>query len=146
MLHSLCLADRDGNLLLSHYFVDTTIEFQDEWEVAIAAVARPFLRDIGLSVFCTTAAGRPIMMRGIQDVIFILCGTQGTDEMQLIEILDFIVTLVNATCENAMSPPHVLALHGKIAVCMNEAFYGGRLLHSDVETVLRNAKLKAPVV
>ena len=58
------------------------------------------------------------------------------------ETLDHVVAIVEATCDGRMSAAKVVDFHGKIVVCLDEMFYGGTLSTTDVETVLRNAKLK----
>lgn len=58
--------------------------------------------------------------------------------------MEYAVAVVDATCDKKLVPSHVLDFHGKICVCISECFYEGQLTITDVETVLRNAKLKAP--
>lgn len=149
MLHALCLLDREGGLLLAHYFADATVGDQDAWEAALAAAARPFLRLVGgapLVVPVAGACGRPLVARAARDVVFALSGAPSTDELALADAVDFFVRLVDAACDGALSPAQVVAFHGKLVVCLHEAAFAGRLLHSNVETVLRSAKLKAPNV
>jgi predicted short-subunit dehydrogenase-like oxidoreductase (DUF2520 family) len=150
MLHALCLLDREGGLLLAHYFADAAVGDQDAWEAALAASARPFLRLVGgeplVVPVAAGAGGRPVVARAARDVVFALSGAPSADELALADALDFLVRLVDGACDGALSPPQVVAFHGKLAVCLSEASFAGQLLHSDVEMVLRNAKLKAPNV
>ena len=56
--------------------------------------------------------------------------------------MDLVAAIVEATCDNRMSASKIVEFHGKIMVCLSEMFYGGTLSTTDVEAVLRNAKLK----
>ena len=147
-LHSLLLVSREGALLLAHYLCATTVRGQDAWEAAVGCVVRPLLRSSwvsgGVGDVCLLAAGQPLVARAVRDVVFLMAGEAGEDELALAAALDVVVRLVDATCDRSLSAAQVLAFHGKLSVCLHEAFYCGELLQTDVEVVLRQAKLKAP--
>ena len=64
----------------------------------------------------------------------------------VIELLDSVYRVVSAACEK--EPPtaaRLTSFYGKVVVCLHEAFSGqGFQLQRNVESILRNAKLKAP--
>ena len=144
MLRALHLLARDGRVLLAHHTgasCASTWEAQDALESALAAAVRPYLAAVGDADIALAATGVPaVVMRAVSGVVFV---ASGADELALAEALAFLVRLVAATCDDALSPAQAVASHGKIVVCLDEAFRGGRQVHSDVVAVLRAAKLKA---
>lgn len=144
MLRSLHLLTRDGRVLLAHHTGGAgarTCEAQDAHERALAAAVRPYLAAVGDADVALAAPGAPaVVMRATAGVVFV---ATGADELALADALPFVVRLVAATCDEALSPAQAVASHGKIVVCLDEAFRGGRLVCSDVAAVLRAAKLKA---
>ena len=154
MYHSLLLLSRsEGTLLFGHYMVSSSVEEQDAWECAVACATRQLLRSSwgsgvggggGGGDVCLTASGLPLVARVARDVVFLLAGERDTDELALADALDVVVRLADAVCDRALSAAQVVAFHGKLAVSMHEAFFCGELLLTDVEMVLRQAKLKAP--
>ena len=87
---------------------------------------------------------RFVLLRGRGELIFVLTGSGVHDELGLLEPADAAVALVRACCDGAPTAERVLAFHGKLRVCVSEMFFAGHLVCSDVELVLRNAKLKPP--
>lgn len=151
MLHSLHLLSREGLVLLAHYFVDATVEEQDAWEVALAGTApRPWevaAAAGGGADACSMCERRPLVVRLVRDVVFVMAGAPGEDELGVAEALELAARLVDAACDRALSAARVVEFHGKLVVCLHEMFTsggGGHVRYGDVDTVLRNAKLKAP--
>jgi hypothetical protein len=62
------------------------------------------------------------------------------------EALDVIVVLITAVCEDRLTAKQLVDFHGKVSVCLHEMFVQGVQIYSDIGTVLRNSKLKAPNV
>lgn len=169
-LFNLIVVGADGTLLTSYYFADCQLAAQDAWEDAVAESTRELLphalkpdaRDL-----CTVCDGRAVVIRGKGEVLYIL---SGNDELEreasgprlaccktktnagrvpfptVACVLDAIVALIAAVCENRLSPKLLAEYHGKVAVCLSEMFPSGVQAYSDVEAVLRNSKLKAPHV
>ena len=142
MLHSLHLLTRDGAVLLAHCFSVAPVAAQDAFEGALAAAVRPYLRALSDSDVALAARGLPVVLRAAGGVVFVAAG--GSDELALSEGLPFLVRLVTAACDDALSPAQVVAFHGKLVVVLDHAFRGGAQVHSDVPAILRAAKLKAP--
>lgn len=146
MVFALHALDREGCAVLAHYFVPVPLEATDAYEAALGDATRPFLRTAGMDDVCLAARGHPVVLRAVNNTVFALSGLPTDDELGLAEALGFLAMLVDATCEKSLSPAAVAANHGKVTVCLREAVVDGRLVHTDVETVLRNAKLKAPAL
>jgi hypothetical protein len=141
-IHHICLCDRAGTLLLSYYLTPATVADQDRWEGILAEHTREhwaaaFSGDVPL-----VHGDRFVLLRGSHDIVFMLTGSGLHDELGLVEPMDYAVACMRETCDRSLSPEKVVAFHGKARVCLNEMFLGGELLCTDVEQVLRNAKLK----
>ena len=61
-------------------------------------------------------------------------------------VLDAVVSLITAVCENRLTAKLLAEYHGKVVVCISEMFPAGVQAYSDVGAVMRNAKLKAPQI
>jgi hypothetical protein len=145
-IQHICLVDRKGTLLLSYYFVPATPEQQDKWEARLAEYTRDYWAASFGGDVPLVLGERFILLRGSHDIVFMMTGTEEHDELGLVEPMDFCVTCVKETCDRSLTPDKVLAFHGKVRVCLNEMFFAGTLVHTDVELVLRNAKMKPPKV
>ncbi len=88
----------------------------------------------------------PVAVQRIGDLIYAAFGSPTDDELCAIDLLASAFSVLSATCEEECpTAPRISAFFGKIVVCLHEAFSGqGFALHSDVESILRNSKLKAP--
>lgn len=131
-----------GKLLLTYYFTTATVAEQDAWEAALAAETKGFWEACFKQDVPTVVSDRFVLLRGTSDMVFILSGIEEHDELMLVETMDAAVSVVTATCDKRLTSAQVVAFHGKVCVCLNEMFFGGHQVYSDVETVLRNAKLK----
>lgn len=82
MLHNLCVVDKVScALLLSYYFGDATLEAQDAWEAALSIEMEALWETpIGVDV-CATAQRRPVVVRAVKDVLFVLSGSASFDEL-----------------------------------------------------------------
>lgn len=142
-IHHICLVDRSGRLLVSYYLTPATPLQQDRWEGTLSSLILPsalsasFTGDVAL-----VYGDRFILLRGTADIVFILSGSGLHDELGLIEPLEACIECVRETCDRTLTPEKVLSFHGKIRTCLQEQFLGGDLINTDVETVLRSAKLK----
>jgi hypothetical protein len=52
--------------------------------------------------------------------------------------------VVEATCDDELSAKRLLDFHGKVVVALHQALYGGTVSCTNIEAVLRDAKMKAP--
>lgn len=141
-IHHLCVLDRSGRLLLSYYLTPAALVAQDRWEAALAESTREFWPASFAGDVPVVLGERIVLLRGRHDMVFLLTGSGLHDELGLLEPAELAVALVRATCDGAPTPAQVLAFHGKLRVCVSEMFAGGDLVCTDVELVLRNAKLK----
>lgn len=63
------------------------------------------------------------------------------------DILREVILVVEAACDYKLVPEQLTNFAGKVNICLHEAFGGqGYQILSDIETILRNSKLKAPSV
>jgi hypothetical protein len=64
----------------------------------------------------------------------------------VLDLVNFAADVVHAAAEGSLAASRVAAASGKAATALAEAFSGGHIAISDLEAVLRNAKLKAPQI
>jgi hypothetical protein len=83
----------------------------------------------------------------IGDLIYASFAGTTDDELTAVAFLSTAVAVLSATCEEELpTASRIASFYGKIVVCLHEAFGGqGFVLHSDVDSILRNSKLKAPL-
>jgi hypothetical protein len=144
-IEHLCLLDRGGRLLLSYFLTPCAPAGQDRWEAALASSSREYWGACFAGDVPLVLGERVVLLRGRGELIFALTGSGVHDELGLLEPADAAVALVHACCDGAPSAERALAYHGKLRICVSEMFFAGALVCSDVELVLRNAKLKPPV-
>ena len=141
-------------LLLQYYGGDATPVEQDAWEACVGAALRAAAGRGGLP--STTAAegggandvvtqvsGRPVVLRPLRDLVLLVAGGPGCDELTLVDALDTLIPLLTAGCDGKLTPSVVLDFHGKLVVVLHQALPGGHVTHTDVEGVLLSAKLKS---
>lgn len=143
-LFNLTAVDPSGKLLLSYYFGAATVAEQDAWESRLAAETVAYFEAAYKQDVPCVVADKFVLLRGVGEMIFILSGVEEHDELALVDVMTAAVAVVHATCDKRLTCAQVIAFHGKICVCLNEMFFGGHQVYSDVDTVLRNAKLKPP--
>jgi hypothetical protein len=101
----------------------------------------------GAPAFALACFDVPVAVQRIGDLIYASFAGTTDDELTAVAFLSSAVAVLSATCEEELpTAPRIASFYGKIVVCLHEAFGGqGFLLHSDVDSILRNSKLKAPL-
>lgn len=146
-IHHICLLDRDGRLLLSQYLTPATHAAQDRWEAALAEMTRAWWPAALTGADVPLVLGeRIVLLRARSDVLMLLTGSGLHDELGLLEPIDVAFAALREACDGVLTPDRALAAHGKLRLIFGELFAGGMLVWTDVQTVLRNAKLKPPVL
>jgi hypothetical protein len=147
ILH-IAAVDRSCRSLLSHFCAPATVAEQVDWEARLAAEVRPLLdasfrQDVPLALG-PSGEERFVLLRGVSgaEVAFVVTGCAWDDELALVGAMDALVAIITAVCDGRLNPAHLVDFHGKVVVALDEAVWEGVLVHSDPETVLRNAKLK----
>lgn len=131
-------------MLVSYYLTPATVAEQDKWEASLNEATRDFWASSFTGDVPVVHGDRFVLMRGTNDMVFLLTGSGLHDELGLVEPMDYCIACVRETCDRSLNPEKVLSFHGKVRVCLNEMFFGGDLVCTDVEHVLRSAKLKPP--
>lgn len=133
----------DATLVFAHYFVGVGTEEEDRFEAKLATTLSscPVKAD---QLWVSNCLGYPVLGRVHQGLLFLLSGSKATDELLLAEYVPLVIDIVVATCDNKLTAAQVQSSHGKITACFHSAAPQGRLAYTDVHTILRNAKLKAP--
>lgn len=108
-----------------------------------AAPPAPGAPAAGGGDYVAAVAGRLVVVRAFGGLLFCLAGGPGADEAALADALPGLAALVAATCDGRLTPAQLVAFHGKVAVCLAVACPGGALRHTDVQAVLKLAKLKS---
>ena len=82
MLFNVCLVDcANSTLLLSYYFDDATLETQDAWEAAVSSETESLWQTPAGVDVCASVLSRPVVLRAVKDVLFILSGGPSFDEL-----------------------------------------------------------------
>lgn len=91
--------------------------------------------------------GVAVALVGMGELVYAAFASAGDDELAAVEMLDGALRVLAATCEESPpTPARVVSFFGKIVVCLHEAFGGhGYMFQNDVDVILRNSKLKAPL-
>jgi hypothetical protein len=141
---SLHIISEDKVLHFAHFFDGTDLPAQDEFEAQLSARVHdnPPRRD---REWCTVCAGKPVAGRVVQGLTVLLGGSADTNELALAEALPFFIALVTATCDGKLTPAQLVSFQGKVSICLHEACPEGALRYTDVATILRSSKLKAPL-
>ena len=116
-------------------------------DIALAHLLRsgglPFA---GASPVAHACGDVPVAVKRVGDLIYAAFAGPTDDELAAIELLATAFNVFSATCEeDCPTAARVSAFYGKVVVCLHEAFSGqGFALHTDVDSILRNSKLKSP--
>ena len=82
MLHNLCIVERSGALLLSYYFGAARTAEQDTWEASLADASRStWSLPAGARDSCFSCDGRPVVVRVVGDLVFMLSGGPQFEEL-----------------------------------------------------------------
>ena len=142
-IHHICLLDGEGRLLLSQYLTPAAPAAQDRWEAALAEVTRAWWPAALAGADVPLVLGeRVVLLRARFDVLLLLTGSGQHDELGLLEPADAAIAALREACDGAPTPDRALAAHGKLRLIFGELFAGGMLIWTDVQTVLRMAKMK----
>jgi hypothetical protein len=82
MLFNLSVVSKEGLLVLSYYFADASIALQDEWEECLARSTKELIPHAAGGDVCCVCDDRPVVIRGVADVAFILGGTVDAQECE----------------------------------------------------------------
>ena len=82
MLFNLCVIDRNSlALCLSHYFGDANLEQQDAWEADVSSETSSLWQAPQKLDVCATVQDRPVVLRNVKDMLFVLSGSASFDEL-----------------------------------------------------------------
>lgn len=156
-LHVVCT--RDDTVCLAYYFSGARgTEAEDSFELALAQASQHLWRrapqplSLGEGVH-----GHIVLVQDVGvDLVFLLAGAdpdaedarpfEDEDELSLLSALTPLVRIVAAACDEEptrLRGAQLVASHGKVMPCLNEAYPLGVRRCTDVPAILRAAKLKA---
>jgi len=148
LFHSLLACSRDGTLLLSHYWVETTLEQQATWEAIVAAKTTGYWAAAhAIAVPLRMCDGIMTLVSCADDVVYVVScmDSECTDDVELFDDAKFFQKLVADACDGKpaakLADPAFLA---KVMVCLEECVACGSVISRSVENILRLAKLKGP--
>ena len=98
---------------------------------------------------CTSiCAEHPVAVQRKGDLLYVVVTGVNEDELVLVSLLSNVYRVITAACEEEPpTAPRLTAYYGKVVVCLHEAFGGqGFQLQRSIENILRNSKLKAPLL
>lgn len=144
MLYSLhILSLRTSTVNLAYYFFGSAQPNDDVWENQVRKETQPLWSNCQNQCISTSINERLLVLLSKQDLLFILSGNEQEDELSLISHLQNLYALLNAVCEDRLTSQQIINFHGKIIQCFHEAYPEGIRRNTNVESVLRLAKLKA---
>jgi hypothetical protein len=148
LFHSLLACSRDGTLLLSHYWVETSLEQQATWEAIVAAKTVGFwAASHAVAVPLRLCEGIVTMVSSADDVVYVVScmDSDCTDDVELFDEGKFFQKLITEACDgkpaSKLGDPAFLA---KVMVALEECVACGAVIVRNVENILRLAKLKGP--
>lgn len=146
MPYSIHVINQKEEVVLAYYFKGNKGSLDDIFEEKLRVETRFYWRKVS-SPLSTVVSSRCILMHdcGI-DCTILLSGDEDEDELGLQSSLTVLEKIISAVCEvdtSRLESRQILTFHGKVVVCLNEAYPLGVRRLTNADAVVKAAKLKA---
>jgi hypothetical protein len=146
-LHVVSSKEDKESVVLAYYFKGSTGNpREDIFEEKLSRATRPYWRKVSTPISLVVAQRCVIIHDCGADGTVLLSGDDDEDELSLQSALPALERILAAVCEqdiNRLETRQILAFHGKVVLCLNEAFPLGYRRLTNAEAVIKAAKLKA---
>jgi len=144
MLYSLHIISlRTNAVCFAYYFLGSATATDDIWEQNIMKETKSLWTNCQNQCISASVDERLLILLSKQDLLFILSGNEQEDELSLLNHLQNLLPIIIAVCEDKLTYQQIINFHGKVIQCIHEAYPEGIRRNTNVESVLRLAKLKA---
>ena len=118
----------------------------DIYEEQLSRVTRPFWKKSSTPISLVISQKCVLIHDCGIDCTILLSGNEDEDELTLSSALPIVERILAAICEqdiNRLETRQILSFHGKVVLCLNEAFPLGVRRLTNADAVVKAAKLKA---